>query len=73
MEIAGYKGERVHRTNTHRLAHCPHCGAMSNTIMDDDGNRYCGKCRESYEGYEVIDPKDFPPDQLEEQLKRYKK
>lgn len=49
MEIAGYNGERLHRT------------------------KRCGKCKESYEGYEVIDPKDFPPDQLEEQLKRYKK
>lgn len=63
MEIAGYKGERVHRT---ALSLCPHCGVMTYTMMDEDGNRYCGKCNEYKVG-------EIPPDQLEEQLKRYKK
>lgn len=44
MEIAGYKGGRIHRTT---LSLCPHCGVMTYTMMDDDGNRYCGKCKDS--------------------------
>lgn len=33
-------------TNTKQISICPHCGVMTFILMDDDGNRYCGKCKE---------------------------
>lgn len=33
-------------SRTHHLAFCPHCNCMTWVIMDEDGNRYCGKCKE---------------------------
>lgn len=33
-------------TNTRQLTICPHCNCMTFTLMDDDGNRFCGKCKE---------------------------
>ena len=46
VSIAGYNGERIRRTNTRRLSLCSKCDCMTYTVMDDDGNRYCGKCKE---------------------------
>lgn len=37
----------VHLTNTYQINICPHCGVMTFDLMDDDGNRFCGKCRRS--------------------------
>lgn len=36
----------IHLTNTLQISICPHCGLMTFILMDDDGNRYCGKCKE---------------------------
>lgn len=33
-------------TNTQQISLCPNCSCMTFTLMDDDGNRYCGKCKE---------------------------
>ena len=33
-------------TNTRQISPCPHCNCVTFTLMDDDGNRYCGKCKE---------------------------
>lgn len=33
-------------TNTRQISLCPHCGLMTFILMDDDGQRYCGKCKE---------------------------
>lgn len=35
-----------HLTNTKQLNICQHCGVMTFTLMDEDGNRYCGKCKQ---------------------------
>lgn len=32
-------------TNTKQLTICPYCNCMTFTLMDDDGNRFCGKCK----------------------------
>lgn len=32
-------------TNTRQISLCPHCGCMTFILMDDDGQRYCGKCK----------------------------
>lgn len=32
-------------TNTLQMSLCPHCCCMTWTLMDDDGQRYCGKCK----------------------------
>lgn len=45
--IAGYRGGRVsRRVNTKQISICPHCNCMTFTLMDKDGNRFCGKCKE---------------------------
>lgn len=31
-------------TNTGMLSPCPSCFCMTYDLMDDNGNRYCGKC-----------------------------
>lgn len=33
-------------TNTKQLSLCPYCNCMTFVLMDDDGQRYCGKCKE---------------------------
>lgn len=33
-------------TNTKQISICPHCGVMTFILMDDDGNRFCGKCKQ---------------------------
>lgn len=53
MALAGYNGERIRKlkrkpkdtVNTIHLSLCPNCVAMTFTLMDYDGNRYCGKCK----------------------------
>lgn len=32
-------------TNTYEISICPNCGVMTYALMDDDGNRICGKCK----------------------------
>lgn len=32
--------------NTKELSLCHHCNCMTWVMMDDDGNRFCGKCKE---------------------------
>lgn len=43
-------GEAIDRewnlTNTRQLELCQNCNCETYTLMDKDGNRYCGKCRE---------------------------
>lgn len=34
-------------TNTKQISICPKCNLMTFTLMDDDGNRFCGKCKAS--------------------------
>lgn len=51
QSIAGWKGGRIkrarkHLTNTQIITRCPHCNCITYTMMDDDGNRFCGKCKE---------------------------
>ena len=36
-------------TNTKQISICPHCGVMTFVLMDDDGNRFCGKCKKRKE------------------------
>lgn len=31
-------------TNTQMISLCENCYCMTYSMMDDDGNRYCGKC-----------------------------
>lgn len=40
------KVEEEHETmvNTQILTRCDSCNCITYTMMDDDGNRYCGKC-----------------------------
>ncbi len=33
-------------TNTKQISPCPHCNCITFILMDDDGNRFCGKCKE---------------------------
>lgn len=33
-----------HLTNTQVITRCDNCYCITYTMMDDDGNRYCGKC-----------------------------
>lgn len=35
-----------HLTNTQQLSICPHCNCATFILMDDDGNRFCGKCKQ---------------------------
>jgi hypothetical protein len=35
-----------HLTNTQELSLCNSCGCATWILMDDDGNRFCGKCKE---------------------------
>ena len=30
---------------TRQIVACPYCFCVAKEMMDDDGNRYCGKCR----------------------------
>ena len=32
-------------TNTQQISICPYCCTMTFILMDEDGNRYCGKCK----------------------------
>ena len=32
------------QVNTQVLSICNSCNCMTYTMMDDDGNRFCGKC-----------------------------
>lgn len=43
---SNFEGGYDHRTNTHQLDPCPNCNCITYTLMDDDGNRFCGKCKE---------------------------
>lgn len=45
--LAGCKPGRLsrHLTNTQQIDFCPNCVCMTRVLMDDDGNRYCGKCK----------------------------
>ena len=36
-------------TNTWMLSLCNKCYCMTYTLMDEDGNRFCGKCKEKKE------------------------
>lgn len=38
--------ERERLVNTKQLDLCPKCNCATFTLMDKDGNRYCGKCKE---------------------------
>lgn len=40
------KRNKDHLTNTKQLSICQHCGVMTFVLMDDDGNRFCGKCKQ---------------------------
>ena len=40
------KRNKDHLTNTKQLSICQHCGVMTFVLMDEDGNRYCGKCKQ---------------------------
>ena len=31
--------------NTYEISVCHNCGVMTYTLMDDEGNRICGKCK----------------------------
>jgi len=31
--------------NTKQLSLCNNCHCMTYTLMDEDGNRFCGKCK----------------------------
>lgn len=46
--IAGCKFGRLsrHLTNTQQIDLCPNCMCATKVLMDDDGNRYCGKCKQ---------------------------
>ena len=49
--IAGWKGGRIkrakkHLTDTKIIRRCDNCNCITHDLMDDDGNRYCGKCKE---------------------------
>lgn len=46
--LAGCKPGRLsrHLTNTQQIDFCPNCVCMTRVLMDDDGNRYCGKCKQ---------------------------
>lgn len=48
MGIAGCKDGRIsrHITNTKIISPCPNCSCITFDLMDEDGNRYCGKCKE---------------------------
>ena len=37
---------------------CNQCGYMTNTMMDKDGNRSCGKCEEPKKNSSPIDASD---------------
>lgn len=39
-----------HLVNTFQLSICPFCGCMTFTLMDEDGYRFCGKCRMPKDG-----------------------
>lgn len=30
---------------TRQIVACPYCFCVAKEMMDDDGNRYCGKCK----------------------------
>ena len=32
------------QVNTQELSICSNCNCMTYIMMDDDGNRFCGKC-----------------------------
>lgn len=40
-----YCGKQVHLTNTKQVDRCDVCNCMTYTLMDEDGYRYCGKCK----------------------------
>lgn len=41
--------------NTKQLEICDKCGCMTYTLMDDNGNRFCGKCKQpKKKNYEKI-------------------
>ena len=46
--LAGCKPGRLsrHTTDTQQIDFCPNCMCMTKVLMDDDGNRYCGKCKQ---------------------------
>jgi len=33
------------KINTKQIEECDKCYCMTNTLMDEDGNRFCGKCK----------------------------
>lgn len=36
-------------TDTNQLMLCDTCNCATKVLMDDDGNRYCGKCKQKVE------------------------
>ena len=46
--VAGCKDGRIsrHITNTKIVSPCPNCSCITFDLMDEEGNRYCGKCKE---------------------------
>lgn len=36
-------------TDTQQISLCNSCGCATKILMDEDGNRYCGKCKKSKE------------------------
>lgn len=43
---SGMKRNEGHITNTQQIDLCLACNCMTMVMMDDDGNRYCGKCKQ---------------------------
>lgn len=46
--IHGCGNGRISRyiTNTKIISPCSNCSCITFDLMDEDGNRYCGKCKE---------------------------